>query len=180
MKFRPLLDKFDWLAAWLQSPLLLIIRLYWGISFAQTGWGKLMNLDRTAGYFESLHLPMPKLNAIMAGSTECLGGMLLALGLFARPASVPLIFTMSVAYLTAERDSLQPVLSDLQRFITHFDFAALTSAFDNAEKFTKATPFLFLLASLIVLAYGPGKLSLDALLFRKPAVAKSPAAKKGE
>ena len=44
---------FDALAAHLQSPLLLVIRLYWGISFAQTGWGKLTHLDRTASFFAS-------------------------------------------------------------------------------------------------------------------------------
>jgi putative oxidoreductase len=150
MQLRPLLARFDALAAHLQSPLLLVIRLYWGIAFAQTGWGKLMNLDRTAGFFESLNLPWPKLNAILAGTTETLGGVLLALGLFARPASVPLVFTMLVAYATAHREELMALTSD-------------------PEQFFAAAPFLFLLAALIVLAFGPGKLSLDAWLARKAA-----------
>jgi putative oxidoreductase len=145
MQFRPLLAKLDTAASYLQSPLLLVIRLYWGWQFAQTGWGKLTHLERTAGYFESLDIPLPKVNAIMAGSTECLGGVLLALGLFARPASVPLIFTMLVAYWTADREAVVSITSDPDKFVT-------------------ATPFLFLFASLLVLAFGPGKLSLDALL----------------
>ncbi|HWA27741.1 MAG TPA: DoxX family protein [Lacunisphaera sp.] len=152
MQLRPLLAKFDAAAAFLQSPLLLVIRLYWGWSFAQTGWGKLMHLERTAGYFESLDIPMPKVNAVMAGGTECVGGALLALGLFARPAAVPLIFTMLVAYWTADREA----------------FLAIGS---NPDKFFAADPFLFLYASLIVLAFGPGKLSLDALLGRGGAAA---------
>src|SRR5580693_932377 len=41
----------------LQSPFLLIIRLYWGWHFFLTGKGKLMNLDRTAGFFATLHIP---------------------------------------------------------------------------------------------------------------------------
>src|SRR5947207_9754925 len=106
MKLRPLLDKFDGFASWLQSPLLLVLRLYWGWSFLQTGWGKLTHLERTTSYFTDLNLPMPKLNAIMAGSTECFGGLLLALGLFARPVSVPLIFCMGVAYVTADREAV--------------------------------------------------------------------------
>ena len=150
MNLRPLLDKFDAVASWLQSPLLLVIRLYWGISFAETGWGKLTHLERTAGYFESIHIPLPKLNAIMAGSVECLGGALLALGLYARPASVPLIFTMLVAYATADSEALLAIFSD-------------------PDKFLGAAPFLFLLAALLVLAFGPGKLSVDALLGRKAA-----------
>ncbi len=148
MNPRPLLATFDRLAATLQSPLLLVLRLYWGWSFAQTGWGKLMHLDRTAEFFASLGLPAPKLNAIMAGSTECCGGVLLALGLFARPAALPLAFTMVVAYATADREAVQAIFSD-------------------TDKFTSAAPFLFLLVSVIVLAFGPGKLSLDHLLARR-------------
>ncbi len=150
MKFRPLLDKFECLASYLPSPLLLVIRLYWGIAFALTGWGKLTHLDKTAGYFESINIPLPKLNALLAGSTECFGGALLALGLFGRPASVPLIFTMIVAYATAEREALMAITSDPDKFVT-------------------AGPFLFLLASLLVLAFGPGKLSVDHLLGRNKA-----------
>jgi len=153
MQLRPLLAKFDSFADFLQSPLLLAIRLYWGWQFVQTGWGKLNHLDRTTGFFESLHIPLPKVNAIMAGSTECLGGALLALGLFARPASIPLIFTMIVAYATADREALQSIVSD-------------------PDKFVSAAPFLFLLASLIVLVFGPGKLSLDALRGKGAATAK--------
>src|SRR5688572_10362373 len=150
MQLRPLLAKLDHVASCLQSPLLLVIRLYWGWSFAQTGWGKLLHLDRTAGFFESLNIPAPKLSALLAGGTECLGGILLALGLFARPASIPLIFTMLVAYGTADREGVMAITSDPDKFVT-------------------AAPFLFLLASLFVLAFGPGKLSFDAWLGRKGA-----------
>lgn len=150
MPLRPFLAKFDSVASYLQSPLLLIIRLYWGWSFAQTGWGKLTHLERTTNFFASLNLPAPKLNAILAGGTECLGGILLALGLFARPASVPLSFCMVVAYWTADREAVVALASD-------------------PDKFVAAAPFLFLLASLVVLAFGPGKFSLDALLGRQGA-----------
>ncbi len=153
MQLRPLLARLDACADFLQSPLLLAIRLYWGWQFVQTGWGKLTHLDRTAGFFESLHIPLPKVNAVMAGGTECLGGALLALGLFARPAAVPLIFCMLVAYYTADRDALFAIASD-------------------GDKFTGATPFLFLYAALIVLAFGPGKLSLDALRGKGASAAK--------
>ena len=144
MQLRPLLAKLDTLADFLQSPLLLVIRLYWGWSFALTGWGKLTHLERTSSYFESLNLPLPKVNAVMAGTTETVGGVLLAIGLLARPASVPLIFTMLVAYYTADRDALVAIGSD-------------------PDKFVSAAPFLFMFAALLVLVFGPGKLSLDAL-----------------
>jgi putative oxidoreductase len=150
MNLRTTLDTFDRLASHLQTPLLFVLRVYWGWSFAQTGWGKLTHLDRTTEFFASLNLPAPKLNAIMAGSTECFGGVLLALGLFARPISVPLAFTMIVAYATADRDAVQAIFSD-------------------TDKFTSAAPFLFLLVALIVLAFGPGKWSLDQLRAKKQA-----------
>jgi putative oxidoreductase len=153
MNIRSLLDKLDSVASYLQSPLLLVIRLYWGWQFAQSGWGKLHNLEKTTGFFESLHIPAPKVNAIAAGSVECFGGVLLALGLFARPVSIPLIFTMIIAYVTADNEALHAITSDPDKFVT-------------------ATPFLFLLAAAIVLAFGPGKLSLDALFFRKSASGK--------
>jgi putative oxidoreductase len=129
----------------LQSPLLLVLRVYWGWSFAQTGWGKLTHLDRTAGFFASLDLPWPKLNAILAGGTECVGGMLLLLGLGSRLVAVPLAFTMGVAYATAHREELGAIFRD-------------------TDKFTEAPPFLFLLVVLLVLSFGPGRFSLDAWL----------------
>lgn len=150
MHLTSLYSKLDRLLAtlggWLQSPLLLIVRLWWGWSFFQTGKGKLMNLEKTAAFFESLHIPLPKVNAIAAGSVECVGGLLLLVGLGSRIVSVPLIFTMVVAYVTADNEAWHAILSD-------------------PDKFTGATPFLFLFASLLIFAFGPGKLSVDALLF---------------
>jgi putative oxidoreductase len=133
-----------------QSVLLLLIRLWWGWSFFLTGKGKLLNLGKTAAFFAELGLPWPQLNALAAGSVECFGGLLLLLGLFSRPASVALAFTMLVAYATADREALFSLVSD-------------------TDKFTGATPFLFLLAALLVLVFGPGRLALDALLFRRDA-----------
>ena len=140
----------------LQSPLLLAMRLYWGWQFFQTGKGKLMNLDRTASFFQSLNIPHPHLNAIMAGSTECFGGLCLLLGLGSRVLTIPLIFTMIIAYVTAESDALHAIFSAPDKFVT-------------------ATPFEFMLTAIIVLVFGPGKFSLDYLIgrlwFRKKAAA---------
>jgi putative oxidoreductase len=152
MKIPALWLKFNALLAtaggWLRSPVLLIVRVIWGWQFVQTGWGKLMNLDRTAAFFgDKLHIPFPKLNALMAGSTECFGGALLLVGLASRPVSVPLIFTMGVALATTEQEAL----------------AGLVKEFD-LDKFCTATPTPFLLAALLVLAFGPGAVSLDRWL----------------
>jgi putative oxidoreductase len=139
------------LQSYLQDPLLLLIRLYWGYSFAIAGWGKLHNIDQTAHYFESLNIPFPLLNTYLASCTEFLGGICLILGLLSPLATVPLCITMLVAYFTASPD-------------------ALVAFFSDPEEFTTATPFLFLYATLIVMAFGPGRFSLDYvihLIFKK-------------
>jgi len=144
----------------LQSLFLLCIRLYWGWQFFLTGKGKLMNLDRTTNFFASIHIPQPHLNAIMAGSTECFGGLLLLLGLGSRIITVPLIITMVVAYLTTEQEALKVLYSD-------------------PDKFVSAAPFQFMLTAITVLIFGPGCFSLDALLarfyFKKAAKTPKPA-----
>ncbi len=128
-----------------QSVLLLLIRLIWGWQFFQTGWGKLMNLDRTAGFFAELGIPFPELNAVLAGSAECFGGLFLLLGLLSRLAAIPLIFTMIIAYVTAEPEALRGLFTD-------------------PDPFFAAAPFQFLFASLLVLIFGPGQVSLDHFL----------------
>lgn len=132
----------------LQDPFLLGVRLYWGWQFFQTGKGKLGNLEQTAEFFASLGLPAPKLQAMLAGGTECVGGLLLLIGLGSRFTAVPLMFTMIVAYLTAHLDSVKTIWSDSDTFVTQ-------------------APFLFLLASLIIFVFGPGRISIDHFLRKK-------------
>ncbi|HEX4263754.1 MAG TPA: DoxX family protein [Verrucomicrobiae bacterium] len=141
-------------ASLLQSPLLLAVRLYWGWQFFQTGKGKLMNHEKVTEFFQSLHIPLPSFNAYLTGSTECIGGLLLLIGLGSRLVSLPLIFLLTIVYVTAESDSLKHI-------------------FDDPDKFTGATPFLFLMACLIVLAFGPGKFSVDWPLSKKFAARKN-------
>lgn len=132
----------------LQAPLLLVIRLYWGIGFVLAGKSKLLNIERTAGFFADLGIPMAKASAVLVGSVEFLGGALLVLGLFSRLAAIPLVITMSVAFATVHK-------------------ASLAVLFQHPDVALKEEPFLFLLASVIVLAFGSGKVSLDAILKKK-------------
>ncbi len=131
----------------LQSPLLLALRLYWGWQFSQTGWGKLTHLERTTQFFQGLGIPYPEANVILAGTTEWLGGLFLLAGLASRLVPIPLLFTLIVAYLTADRDSLN-------------------SFFSDPDKFVSAAPFEFMLAAFIIWAFGPGTFSLDYLIGR--------------
>ena len=154
MNFTSIYHRFAGASDFLQAPLLLVIRLFWGWQFAQTGWGKLTDLGKTSAFFASLNLPAPYLSAALAGGTECLGGALLLLGLCSRGAALALTFTMAVAYATADHEALHAV-------------------FNDPDKFTGAAPFLFLFAALIILAFGPGPLSLDRFVFGSDRTTKS-------
>ncbi|PJD97805.1 MAG: DoxX family protein [Parachlamydia sp.] len=141
---------FDDLNNWgifFQNFLLLAIRLFWGYGFFLSGYGKLINIDSTTSFFSSLGFPFPQFSAYLAGSIECIGGALLLIGLLSRLSSLFLMATMIVAYLTAHFASVRNLLEDPQNF------------FDQA-------PFLFLYAAVIVFCFGPGKISLDALIER--------------
>lgn len=140
--------QFFELASYLQSPLLLVIRLYWGWQFFLTGKGKLEHLDQITEFFTGLGIPFPAANAAFVGFTECAGGLLLLFGLASRLISIPLTILLSVAYLTADLEAVKQIFSD-------------------PSKFLAADPFLFLFAVVIVLAFGPGRFSVDALLGRK-------------
>lgn len=144
-KVRSVHDAVFGLTAYLQSPLLLAVRLYWGWQLAQSGWGKLHNLERVTEFFTSLNLPMPAQTAVFISCLEFFGGILLALGLFSRIISLALTVNLIMAYVTADHE-------------------ALFSIFSDPDKFMAAAPFTFLCASLVVLVFGAGKLSVDGAL----------------
>ena len=129
----------------LQSPFLLLLRVYFFWQLFQTGQGKLAHIDKISDYFTSLGIPLPTLNAYMAGATETFGSLLLIVGLASRLTAIPIAVVMAVAYLTA-------------------DLEAVTGIFSDPDKFVKADPFPFLVSAVIVLVFGPGKFSLDALI----------------
>ena len=79
-----------------------VLRLAIGIVFIAHGGMKLFSfgLDGTAQFFGSIGIPFPYPNAVLATFTELLGGIALVLGLFTRLWSIPLGFTMIVAFAT--------------------------------------------------------------------------------
>jgi putative oxidoreductase len=145
--FRSWHEKFFHFVDYFQHPFLLFVRLYWGIQLMQSGWGKLHHLDKVTDFFATLSLPMPHQMAIFISCVEFFGGLFFALGLLSRVTALVLTINMVMAYVTADRE-------------------ALSSIFSDPDKFTAAAPYVFLVASLIVLLFGPGIFSLDALLNR--------------
>lgn len=133
----------------LQSLFLLAVRLYWGWQFAQAGWGKLHRMPDVIQFFASLGIPAPAANAWFVSLLEFVGGILLMLGIGSRLLALMSVGDMLVAYITADRD-------------------AFLGFFSHPDKFAAASPFVFLIAWLIILIFGPGKISLDALLGIEP------------
>lgn len=127
----------------------LLTRLVIGQAFFLTGRGKIENFDRTAEFFAGLGIPFPAANAAFVSRLEYFGGMLLIAGLATRLVALLLSSTMVVAMMTADKA----------------DFvAALTGA--GEKGLTDVVPFVFLLFLLWLVIFGPGPLSLDALVRR--------------
>src|SRR5215468_10200529 len=91
---------YGWLvkaADFLQSPFLLVIRLYWGWKFLESGIGKFSHPDKVIAFFTDLNIPAPALNAYLNATLETVGGILLILGLASRLIAVPLVVNMVMA-----------------------------------------------------------------------------------
>ena len=144
------LERARWLAP-------LLVRLFVGYFFFETGLGKVQNLGAFVERFEEWGIPFPAASAAVSAYTELLGGALLVLGLFTRLASIPLFINMVVATLTVK----------MKRVAGLDDFVEL-------DEPLYALSFLWLFFS------GPGPLSLDRLatwlLRRRAAKAPPPAA----
>ena len=129
-----LATRLDWAAPWLA-------RITLGVLFASTGWGKVHDLDKVARFFAELGIPLPHLNAVMVSFVELVGGGLLLIGLATRLAALPLMASMGVALLTAQRENVH----------------ALPDLFGLVE-------WTYLALLLWLTLAGPGKASLDHVL----------------
>lgn len=130
-----------------QSTLLLLIRIYFFWQLFKIGLAKLENIGNVVGYFTKLGLPYPDVSAYVVGATECFGSILIVAGLASRLAAIPVTIAMAVAYWVGDND-------------------AVLNIWGHPDKFLKAAPFPFFLAALIILCFGPGWFSLDAILGR--------------
>ncbi len=131
----------------LQSPFLLAVRLFWGWQFIVAGKAKLADIPTFVDRFAGWGVPAPNLTVHFIASLEVVGGCLLMLGLASRLIALPLTINMIAAYTIADREALKAVFS-----------------LSDGDKFINAAPCTFLIASLIILTFGPGFFSLDTLI----------------
>ena len=128
---------------------LLVGRVAIGVCFVIHALGKLGlvgtgSMQGFVAWLKELGVPMAELQARMAMLSEITGGSLLALGLFTRPACLLLVFTMIVAGRIGHRGAGYLITNDPP----------------GAEYTVNLAVICACLALL-----GPGRLSLDAMLF---------------
>jgi putative oxidoreductase len=128
----------------LQSTTVLVGRILLGLIFVLSGFAKISGFDGTAGYIASKGLPLPQVLAALTIVVELGGGLALMAGLYTRQAVIALA---GFSLLTA--------------IVFHNFWAA-----PQAEQLMQQINFMKNLAiaggMLVVAAFGPGRLSLDA------------------
>jgi putative oxidoreductase len=137
----------------------LVTRLVMGQAYHQTGSGKIANFANTVGFFGELGIPFPEANAFFVSRLEFWGGLLLIAGLLTRVVAAGLSSTMVVAIATADREDF---------------LGALRGA--GEKGLTDVVPFVYLLFLVWLVLYGPGPVSLDALVVRSARAQKVAAA----
>ncbi|PYQ15868.1 MAG: hypothetical protein DMF80_07380 [Acidobacteria bacterium] len=126
----------------------LLTRITLGHAFFLTGRGKLANFETFVSFLGEQGVPWPEMNAHVVARLEYYGGMLLVIGLLTRLVALGLAGTMLVALVTERK-----------QFLESWRFSGEVGPTDIAS-----FVFLILLAWLVL--YGPGVVSLDALLAR--------------
>jgi putative oxidoreductase len=122
-----------------QSLSLLFMRLILAYGFYGPALKKLTNFDSIVAWFtNSLHLPFPYINAVLATTAEALGVVLLALGLKTRLISIPLMITMIVAIVTVHWKN---------------GFAASANGYE--------IPLYYFIMLFVLATTGPGKYAID-------------------
>lgn len=76
---------------------LTLLRIFAGIGLMTHGIGKVPPSEQFVGGVANMGFPLPQVFAWAAGLSEFAGGALLILGLFTRPVSLFIAFTMLVA-----------------------------------------------------------------------------------
>lgn len=85
----------------MRSAGLLALRLAVAVVFIYHGWGKLADIETTAGFFTMVGFPAPVLLAWLVGLVEFFGGIAILLGVYFNIATPALAIVMLTALLAA-------------------------------------------------------------------------------
>lgn len=135
----------------------ILIRLAIGAVFVSEGIQKfLFPGELAAGRFATIGIPAPGFFGSLAAVTETVCGVLLLAGLLTRVAAVPLLVDMVLALVLTKVPILWGGSADKPKLHGFWDMAH-----------EARTDWAMLLGLLFLLAVGPGRWSLDALLVRR-------------
>jgi len=118
---------------------LLAFRITVAILIMAHGWQKIQNYSYLSGVFPDPIGLGSQISLLLALSAEFAGGLFVAAGLLTRLSLIPLTFTMIIAF-----------------FVTH--------AADTFQ--VKELAFVYLIIFIVLFLFGPGKYSVDNLLFK--------------
>lgn len=127
-----------------QSLANLFARLLIAYGFYQPALMKWSDFDATVVWFTQLGIPFPLFSTFLTASVEIVGVVLLALGLFTRIVTIPLMIILLVAIATVHISN---------------GFSVVNNGFE--------IPLYYLLFLLFFSTSGAGRFSLDALMFGK-------------
>ena len=144
MRFKEFYLELSALLDHFQSLALLFARLVVAYGFYEPALMKWANFETTAHWFSELGIPFAMFATFLTASFEIIGMILLALGLFTRFISLPLIIILLVAIFTVH--------------IGH-GFSVANNGFE--------IPLYYLLFLVFFTSKGAGKFSLDQLIFGK-------------
>lgn len=124
---------------------LFLLRLVVGVAFLYHGWGKINNPTGWMGE----NAKVPDILEAAAAVAEFGGGIALIVGIFTRPFALALAVTMATAAYMAHISQGHPFVA--KPGDPSWELAGV-----------------YFVCSLVFLLSGPGCISLDALLFRRP------------
>jgi len=127
-----------------QDPVVLAGRILLGLIFVLSGLGKIPGFSGTAGYIAAKGLPLPELLTALTIAVELSGGLALVFGLYTRWAALALA-----------------AFSVLAALVFH-DFWAVPEAQKMAQNINFMKNLSIAGGMLVLAAFGPGALSVDA------------------
>ena len=127
-----------------QNVTVLAGRILLGLLFVLSGFGKIAGFDGTIGYIASQNLPMPSVVAVLTILVELGGGLALVAGFYTRQAALLLAgFTLVAAFVFHAYWAVPEAAKTMQQinFLKNLSIAG---------------------GLLVLAAFGPGRLSLEA------------------